>query len=203
MKTLYFNDTENFIEHIKKEYEKYKTNEEVYFCGISIVAHYEIMCEIINTLIKNTDFRLYDIELENPDTDNYYNEWILTIDDLGEVWCEKAKRTSVYITTDSNIIFVHNDVSSKFIVENKRSNLIAFDIGEEDDFIPLSKCEENCCNKCNESVEYSKNDDGSLHGFSAARSDGNSYFGYTFYTSDDVSESFLKDILKEFGFTKK
>lgn len=203
MKTLYFDDIENFVEQVVKEYNKFQAKEKSDFRGIEIVAHYEVMYGIINLLVKNTDFRLYDINLEHPDTNNYYDEWLLTIDDLGEIWCERAKRASGYINIGSDVVFVHNDVSSKFVTTNKEANLVAFGIGEEDDFIPLSKCEENCCSKCNESVEYSKNEDGSLHGFSAARSDGNSYFGYTFYTSDDVSESFLKDILKEFGFTKK
>ena len=91
----------------------------------------------------------------------------------------------------------------------------------EDDFsdrICIDCCDcvdEDCPRKCvvgckdnektdnvkkDEHVEYSKDKDGDLHGFTASKSDGNSYYSYSVYTSDKLSVRDIQSLLQEVGF---
>ena len=54
--------------------------------------------------------------------------------------------------------------------------------------------------KSEESVHLSKDEDGNIHGFFASRSDGNNYFGYSFYMSDEIDEKMINKLLDKFGF---
>ena len=54
--------------------------------------------------------------------------------------------------------------------------------------------------KKDEHVEYSKDKDGDLHGFTASKSDGNSYYSYSVYTSDKLSVRDIQSLLQEAGF---
>lgn len=59
--------------------------------------------------------------------------------------------------------------------------------------------------KCHESVpekyvDYSKDENGDLHGFSVSKGDGNSYMSYSLYTSDKLSMKDIQSLLQEKGF---
>lgn len=49
-------------------------------------------------------------------------------------------------------------------------------------------------------VEYSKDKDGDLHGFTASKSDGNSYYSCSVYTSDKFSLKDIQSLLQGAGF---
>lgn len=51
-----------------------------------------------------------------------------------------------------------------------------------------------------EYVEYSKDKNGDLHGFTASKSDGNSHYSYSVYTSDKLSVRDIQSLLQEVGF---
>lgn len=59
--------------------------------------------------------------------------------------------------------------------------------------------------KCNETVadkfvDYAKDEDGDLHGFTVSKGDGNSYMAYSLYTSDKLSMKDIQSLLQEKGF---
>ena len=54
--------------------------------------------------------------------------------------------------------------------------------------------------KKDEHVEYSKDKNGDLHGFSASKYDGNSHYSYSVYTSDKLSVRDIQSLLQEVGF---
>lgn len=59
--------------------------------------------------------------------------------------------------------------------------------------------------KCHESVpekhvDYSKDENGDLHGFSVSKGDGNSFMSYSLYTSDKLSMKDIQSLLQEKGF---
>ena len=59
--------------------------------------------------------------------------------------------------------------------------------------------------KCRESmqekhVDYAKDKDGDLHGFSVSKGDRNSYMAYSLYTSDKLSMNDIQSLLQEKGF---
>lgn len=49
-------------------------------------------------------------------------------------------------------------------------------------------------------VHLSDGDDGNTHGFTASKSNGNSYVSYSYYTSYELSQSDIRSMLKAFGF---
>ena len=84
--------------------------------------------------------------------------------------------------------------------------------GEENVFevyIDENDCEDNCdcdedCENCdchNETyLHTSEGEDGNTHGFTASRSDGESYMSYSYYSSDKLSHEDIQKMLKAFGF---
>ena len=59
--------------------------------------------------------------------------------------------------------------------------------------------------KCHESVpekhvDYAKDKDGDLHGFSVSKGDRNSYMAYSLYTSDKLSMNDIQSLMQEKGF---
>lgn len=54
--------------------------------------------------------------------------------------------------------------------------------------------------KKDEYVEYSKDKNGDLHGFTASKYDGNSHYSYSVYTSDKLSVRDIQSLFQEVGF---
>ena len=210
MRTNFYDCPETLVENIVEDYYAYKYENEEDFFGVSIVGHYEIIIELLNELIGRTEFRLYNIEIDLPEINGYEDEYIISIDSTGNIWCQTAKYGDNYIYAEDDIVYVHNDVNSKFVIKNKGTNMVAFTYDADDitndDISKDNKHNTPCkCDKCNErkkdsAVNISKDKDGKLHGFSASRLEGNNYYGYSFYTSEDIDEVLISNLLKEFGF---
>ena len=78
---------------------------------------------------------------------------------------------------------------------NEDKEVILF--GQEDD------CDGDCknCNCHDETyLHTSEDEDGNTHGFTASRSDGDSYMSYSYYSSDELSHEDIQKMLKAFGF---
>ena len=109
----------DFVDLVCDQYIFFKNTSED-FIGVSVIAHYEVMIDFINELVKNTDFSLINISIEDPEMDGYDREWVLTIDPDGYIWCEKVYRSGHggYLFCDEDIVFVHEDVDNGFIKKN-------------------------------------------------------------------------------------
>lgn len=173
------------------------------FIGVSVVAHYEVMIDFLNELVKNTDFSLININLEDPEMDGYDREWVLTIDPDGYIWCEKVYRSDHggYLYCDEDVVFVHEDVDIGFIKKNTNENIVVFSIGDEgeenDD--EDDDCELNS-EGCSDSVYISRDKDGTPIGFTKSKV--LSHDGYTEqFSFSHYSDSldFLKEIADVFG----
>lgn len=190
MESINFKSLDDFGNKLLKEYD-YHSKEEFY--SIGIVAHYNIMIDVLNWLVKNSNLSLYDVSISPSDSNGYYDEYLMIIDSEGYIWIEQAKNEkNEYLTFQNNIIFVHSDVSSKFLRPNKIFNIIEFDINGEgwDDE-----------NNKKEAVIFSKDEYESMHGFTATRSDGNHCFSYSFFCSDEIDVNTIKNLLSQFGFS--
>lgn len=177
MEKILFEDIEGVADKLLESWDKLEENKDDDFFTISVVSHYNIMKDIINYLAKNTGFVLCNIELEEPTYRDYEDEYILTVDSNGEIWCQKAKVDGRYVHVEDNITFVNSDVNSKFVVINKDKCLIEFDFGSEEEF----ECNCNCSECCNGTVLMSDDD---MHGFTVNRSNENGYSSYSFFSTD-------------------
>lgn len=103
------------------------------FLGVSIVSGYAISIAVLNFLIRNSDFDLYSSEIFPEELDEYNGEYIITINEDGLIFCEKAKRGDVYLLIggENEITYVHEDVSNAFCRNNKHSDMIFFAINND------------------------------------------------------------------------
>lgn len=181
MEKFLFENVEGVADKFLESWDKLEENKDDDFFTISVVSHYNIMKDIINYLAKNTGFVLCNIELEEPTYRDYEDEYILTVDSNGEIWCQKAKVDGRYVHVEDNITFVHSDVNSKFVVINKDECLIEFDFATEEE--TECNCDE-CCGCCECDNELAINSDDDMHGFTVNRSGENGYSSYSFYSTD-------------------
>lgn len=139
MKTFNFEDVYDFVEYLDDTYDKlFIHTKEKDYSRILVVAKYDAMIEILNFLIKNTNYKLVPCnDLNHPCWDGYDDAFVLTIDDDMSVWVQAAKcneDTYIYVD-DEDIVFVHGDVNSGFVKQNKDSKCIMheFNIAEIDE----------------------------------------------------------------------
>ena len=128
MKTFNFKDTYDFVEYLDDTYDS----------RILVVAKYDVTIKILNSLLKNTNYKLVSCnDLNHPCWDGYDDAFVLTIDSDMTIWVQAAKcNEDTYIYVDStDIVFVHGDVNSAFVKQNKDSKCIMreFNIVEIDE----------------------------------------------------------------------
>lgn len=148
MEKFLFENVEGVVDKLLEAWDKLEENDDTDFYTLSVVSHYNIMKDIINYLVKNTSFVLCNLELEEPTYRDYEDEYILTVDSDGEIWCQKAKVDGRYIHIEDNITFVHSDVNSKFVVINKDECMVEFSFASEEETICPSGCDCTACEDC-------------------------------------------------------
>lgn len=139
MKTVNFEDIYDFVEYLDDIYDKLFIHaKEKDYSEILVIAKYDAMIEILNYLLKNTNYKLVSCnDLNHPCWDGYDDAFVLTIDSDMTLWVQAAKcneDTYIYVD-DEDIVFVHGDVNSAFVKQNKDSKCIMreFNIAEIDE----------------------------------------------------------------------
>lgn len=194
--TRKFACNQDFIDEVLNKYEYFERSSDD-FCGISIIAHYDVMIELLNSFVKNTDFRLVNIEIGEPSLEGYCKEWVLNIDPDGGIWCEKVYREGYggYLYCEEDVVFVHEDVDGNFIKKNADENIVLFSVCDEGD-----DCNDLNCEGCSESTYVTKDDDGTPVGFTKSKStfqDGyTEQYNFSYY-SDNFD--FLREVADAFG----
>lgn len=161
---------------------------------VGVVANKEIAEYILDILIRLDETSIKEIDLvDYMDIDEY----LVSVNDNGvitvvpiEDFCVLDKTDIFYIDMDGDI---KQDVIDYCVNEDKE--VILF--GQEDD------CDgdcENCPAHDETYLNTSEDEDGNAHGFTASRSDGDSYMSYSYYSSDELSHEDIQKMLKAFGF---
>ena len=209
MNRMEFEEYEDLARHLDDTYEVITGfNEDN---DISIIATYWDATSIIEELI-DLGYSLHTVDIHHPDIKGYADEFIISIIDY-QVWCEPLKKGDRYIDVQSTCIYVMDDCSSK-VIPHCRSKYVrevsVADINECD--CDDEECSECCCEKCDNSdeldkmpdskshVEYTKGDDGIVHGFIADKRDGGSYHSVSYYGTDELDKASVQSLLQELGF---
>lgn len=156
MKTFGFTDTDDFAEYLADTFDKIYIEDNDDFSEIVVIAKYDVMKEVLNSLIKNTNFKLVACSnLNDVLWDNYDDAFMLTIDPDMNIWVQAAKHTGCdnYVSVDdTDVVFVHGDVNSAYIKQNESKCIMnEFNIG--DDVESISN-EYNCeCDHDNYPIE--------------------------------------------------
>lgn len=161
---------------------------------VGVIVNKEIAGYILDNLIRLDETSIKEIDLVD-----YMNidEYLVSVDDNGVITVVPIEDFGVLDKTDIFYIDMDGDIEQNIIdyCVNGDKEVILF--GQEDD------CDGNCknCNCHDETyLRTSEDEDGNTHGFTASRSDGDSYMSYSYYSSDELSHEDIQKMLKAFGF---
>ena len=161
---------------------------------VGLIANREIAEYLMNCLIDIDEISIRKINLPS-DSEN--DEFFVSVTDNGELTVVPIVEFSVLDSTDIFYIDMDGDIEQNIInyCVNWDKEVILF--GQEDD------CDGDCenCSVHDETyLHTSEGEDGNTHGFTASKSDGDSYMSYSYYSSDELSHEDIQKMLKAFGF---
>ena len=195
IKTLYFEDYEDFACAVADTYDRVKSDDK--YNSVDVVAKYEDTKEIIRELVGMGYGIAFINELANPEYDGYDDAFVISLLD-DEIWCKPVKRDDRYIYVEADVVYILDNCNSKIIPKIEADEVYEVEIGNECD-----DCDGDCKNcECHNDtyLHTSEDEDGNTHGFTASRSDGDSYMSYSYYSSDELSHEDIHKMLKAFGF---
>lgn len=161
---------------------------------VGVVVNKELAEYILDNLIRLDETSIKEIDLVD-----YMNigEYLVSVDDGGAITVVPIEDFGILDKTDIFYIDMDGDISQDIInyCVNEDKEVILF--GQEDD------CDGDCknCNCHDETyLHTSEDENGNAHGFTASKSDGDSYMSYSYYSSDELSHEDIQKMLKAFGF---
>ena len=164
---------------------------------VGVVANKEIAEYILDNLIRLDETSIKEIDLVD-----YMNigEYLVSVDDNGVITVVPIEDFGVLDKTDIFYIDMDGDIKQDIIdyCVNEDKEVILFGQDDMDD-----ECDgdcENCPVHDETYLHTSEDEDGNTHGFTASKSDGNSYTSYSYYSSDELSHEDIQKMLKAFGF---
>lgn len=161
---------------------------------VGIIVNKEFAEYIMGNLLDFDDTSVKEIDLvDRLNT----NEYLVSVDNDGYVTVLPIEEFKIIDKTDIFYIDMDGDIEQ---------NIIDYCVNEDKEVILFGQ-EDNCdgdCENCNchddTYLHTSEDEDGNAHGFTASRSDGDSYMSYSYYSSDELSHEDIKKMLKAFGF---
>lgn len=161
---------------------------------VGVIVNKEIAEYILDILIRLDETSIKEIDLVD-----YMNidEYLVSVDDSGVITVVPIEDFGILDKTDIFYIDMDGDIEQNIIdyCVNEDKEVILF--GQEDD------CDGDCenCNCHDETYLHTSEDEkGNTHGFTASKSDGDSYMSYSYYSSDELSYEDIQKMLKAFGF---
>ena len=153
--------------------------------GFTFFAKRDLVAFIIESFVKQDEYSLGVINFEGCDFD-YFDEYVVSIDDDKTIWCEPAIRHSEVYTYNcdyGDIAYVYQgDVRQEIIdrLLDDKANVVLFGFEDEDFGLTEFYDEEECNEKDTDS-----------HGFTiSSYGEDGCYSSYFFYSTD-------KDIIQE------
>ena len=99
MRTLYFNDFEDFAAEVSDMYDSVCEDDDLN--SVCAIAKYEEARKIIEQLVC-IGHPIANVNIENPEIDGYVDEFVVDLNAEG-IWCEPAKRDGKYIWCESDV----------------------------------------------------------------------------------------------------
>ena len=138
IKTLHFEDYEDFACTVSDAYDRVKSDNE--YNTVDIVAKYEDAKEIIRELV-GIGYGIASINgFGNPEWDDYDDAFIISLLD-DEIWCEPIKRKDGYIFVEADVVYIFDDCNSKIVPKIEADEVYEVEIGNEYD-----DCDGDCEN---------------------------------------------------------
>ena len=128
IKTLHFEDYEDFACDVSDVYERVKSDDE--YNSVDVIAKYEDAKNIIAELVENGHDLAHISDFARPDHDNYNDEYLISLDHEG-IWCEPAKRENGYLYATGVVCYVMDNCNSKIISSIQSKVVYEVSIGDD------------------------------------------------------------------------
>lgn len=169
---------------------------------VGVIVNKDFAEYIMKNLLTFIELALDETNIKQIDLVNNMdiNEYLVSVDGRGAITVVPIKDFVILNQTDIFYIDMDGDISQKTIdyCINEDKEVILFGQADEDD-----ECDgdcENCMTHSDTYIDTSEDEDGNTHGFTASRSDGDSYISYSFYSSEELSREDIDKMLTAFGF---
>lgn len=161
---------------------------------VGVIVNKEIAEYIMEELLALDETSVKEIDLVD-----YMNidEYLVSVDDGGVITVVPIEDFGILDKTDIFYIDMDGDIEQ---------NIIDYCVNEDKEVILFGQEDDGYCENCHAHDENylhtseDKDEDGNTHGFTASRSDGDSYMSYSYYSSDELSHEDIQKMLKAFGF---
>ena len=196
-KDLNFEYIEDFADYIV---ERVENDEELF---ISVVGKFEEIKNIVKEMMVISEVDFDSVCLCSPEVNGYDGEYVLDCwyqDGIVWIGCEPAKRDGQYLNLIGDETYLLENVSSKVISScgSPKVYFVNFDEACDCD----EGCDACCSCECHDDVQVkcSVDNDGTIHGFTANKNNGNGKYSFTYHTTNSLGEKEIISMLKEFGF---
>lgn len=129
IKTLHFEDYEDFACAVSDTYDRVKSNDE--YNSVDVVAKYEDAKEIIRELVGIGYGIAFIDKFGDPEWDGYDDAFVISLLD-DEIWCEPVKRENGYIFVEADVVYIFDDCNSKIIPKIEADEICEVEIGDFD-----------------------------------------------------------------------
>ena len=180
IKTLHFEDYENFACAVSDVYDRVKSDDE--YNSVDVVAKYEDAKEIIRELIGIGYGIAFINELANPEWDGYDDAFVISLLD-DEIWCEPVKLKDDYIFVEADVVYIFDDCNSKIIPKIEADDVYEVEIGNEYD-----NCDDGC--------ENSEEEGFTVNGKHVSKEEFDNYTSHFMHDEKPVATSTTKSTYK-------
>lgn len=141
IKTLHFEDYEDFACAVSDVYDRVKSNDE--YNSVDVVAKYEDAKEIIRELVGIGYGIAFIDGFGDSEWDGYDDAFVISLLE-NEIWCEPVKRKDGYIFVEANVVYIFDDCNSKIVPKIEADEVYEVEVGNEYD-----NCDDDCsCDEC-------------------------------------------------------
>ena len=130
IKTLHFEDYEDFACAVSDAYDRVKSDDE--YNSVDVVAKYEDTKEIIRELVGIGYGIAFIDKFGDPEWDGYDDAFVIGLCD-DEIWCEPVKRDNGYIFIKADVVYIFDDCNSKIIPKIESDEVYEIEIGDCED----------------------------------------------------------------------
>lgn len=100
---------------------------------VSLIADYDICIHVLNMLVRDCGFDIYDIELEAPESTGYTGPHIITIDcdgDSERLWVQRAiyEGHESIVNMEDAYVFVQHKWVANYVINNADTVYEDFDV---------------------------------------------------------------------------
>lgn len=129
IKTLHFEDYEDFACAVSDAYDRVKSDDE--YNSVDVVAKYEDAKEIIRELVGIGYGIAFIDGFGDSEWYGYDDAFVVSLLD-DEIWCEPVKRKDGYIFVEADVVYIFGSCNSKIIPKIEADEIYEVEVGDFD-----------------------------------------------------------------------